>query len=64
MRPQLTYQSSQRDRTECDVTPLEHHVTLFLTFRPLGSLNWETMGLGGTDSQIPAPWVNYGGSTT
>lgn len=53
-----------RCRAECGVTPLEHHVTLFLTFRPLGSLNRETMGLGGTDSKIPAPSANYGGSTT
>ncbi|GAB3206198.1 hypothetical protein GCM10027262_14400 [Nocardia tengchongensis] len=53
-----------RGRVECGVTPLEHHVTLFLTFRPLRSPNWETTGLGGTDSKIPAPWANYGGSTT
>jgi hypothetical protein len=50
-----------RGRAECDVTPLEHHVTLFLTFRPLGSQNWETMGTGPADDQIPAPWANYGG---
>lgn len=30
----------------------------------VGSLNWEPMGLGRTDSKIPAPWANYGGSTT
>ncbi len=27
-------------------------------------LTFGCTGLGGTDSPIPAPWANYGGSTT
>ncbi|WP_306355818.1 MULTISPECIES: hypothetical protein [unclassified Nocardia] len=51
-----------RGRVECDVPPLEHHLQLFVTFRPLGSQSWETHAIGETDSQIPAPWANYGGT--
>ena len=56
-----------KGRAECDLTPRAHHVTLFATFRPLGSDSWESTRLNlskDEEDQIPAPWANYGGSIT